>query len=494
MPTKCSSDLFEFAAVEGRRVVAEFDGGSITSDAGALLLWAWTDRAIKLMDRFAGCFRTCCPELVEHSVATLVGQRIYGIALGYEDLIDHDTLRHDPVFWGVAGKLTARRKDCAPVAGKSTLNRLELSKAEPSRYHNMSYDGLAIETLFVDLFLEAHRVPPKQIILDLDATDDPLHGHQEGRFFMATMTVIVTCRFIFSAAGIFCVRSSGAPTSMLRLALVKRQPGPFPSLRARWPKVRILPRADSGFARDESMSRREENEVDYLFGLAKNNRLIQEIETELAAAAAEGQATGKPARCFKDFTYATLGSRAASEGLSAKQSGFLRVNCKATKREAKPIPGSSSLLSLRLNARRDVFTKSSIARAERWKTASRSASSIFSPTAPRRQPCAPISCGFILPRWPMFSSVRCGALASSIHNLPKLPVARSASGSSRLAHQCAPVCGGSRSPWPPPFLIRRSSAALATPSPKPSAEPKGGRKPRLLLFYRELQNTHRKSR
>ena len=229
MPTKCSSDLFEFAAVEGRRVVAEFDGGSITSDAGALLLGA-TDRAIKLMDRFAGCFQDRrCPELVEHSVATLVGQRIYGIALGYEDLIDHDTLRHDPVFSVLAGKLTARRKDCAPVAGKSTLNRLELSKAEPSRYHKISYDGSAIETLFVDLFLEAHRVPPKQIILDLDATDDPLHGHQEGRFFHGYYDCYCYLPLYIFCGRHLCVPSSGAPTSMLRLALVKRQPGSFRS-------------------------------------------------------------------------------------------------------------------------------------------------------------------------------------------------------------------------------------------------------------------------
>jgi Transposase DDE domain group 1 len=308
MPTKCSSDSFEFAAVEGRRVVAEFDGGSITSDAGALLLGA-TDRAIKLIDRFAGCFQDRrCPELIEHSVTTLVGQRIYGIALGYEDLIDHDTLRHDPVFSVLVGKLTARRKDCASIAGKSTLNRLELSKAEPSRYHKIGYDGSAIETLFVDLFLEAHRVPPKQIILDLDATDDPLHGHQEGRFFHGYYDCYCYLPlYIFCGRHLLCAKLrrsniDAAAGSCEEAARIVSQ------LRARWPKVRILLRADSGFARDELMSWCEENEVDYLFGLAKNNRLIQEIEAELAAAAAEGQATGMPTRRFKDFTYATLGS------------------------------------------------------------------------------------------------------------------------------------------------------------------------------------------
>src|SRR5262245_66332746 len=183
MPTECSAELFEFARVEGRLVAAEFDGGKITSDAGALLLGA-SDRAIKLIDRLAGCFTDSrSPEQVEHTVATMIGQRVFGIALGYEDVVDHDTLRHDPMMAVLAGKLTARRKNCAPVAGKSTLNRLELGKAQPTPYHKIGHDPLSIEALFVDLFLEAQRRTPPQIILDLGATDDPLHGHQEGGFF-----------------------------------------------------------------------------------------------------------------------------------------------------------------------------------------------------------------------------------------------------------------------------------------------------------------------
>ena len=184
MPTECSRDLFGFAAVEGRQVVAAFDGGEITSDAGALLLGA-TDRAIGLVERFAGCFADGrAPELVEHTRRDDGGQRVFGIALGYEDLIDHDELRHDPVMATLAGKLEARRKDCAPLAGKSTLNRLEhCASRSRRRYHKIGHDPAAIEELFVDLFLEAHATPPEQIILDLDATDDPLHGHQEGRFF-----------------------------------------------------------------------------------------------------------------------------------------------------------------------------------------------------------------------------------------------------------------------------------------------------------------------
>src|SRR5689334_4051418 len=163
--------------------MAAFDGGAITSDAGALLLGE-TDRVIRLTERFAACFIDArVPELVEHEVRTMVLQRVVGIALGYEDLNDHDELRHDPVLAVLAGKLTAKRADCAPLAGKSTLNRLELSRPEPTRYLKVSHKTAAIETLFVDMFLEAHRRVPTQIILDLDATDDPLHGHQEGRFY-----------------------------------------------------------------------------------------------------------------------------------------------------------------------------------------------------------------------------------------------------------------------------------------------------------------------
>lgn len=188
MPIECSQDSFDFGTIDGRRVVGAFDGGLITSDAGALLLGA-TDKAIRLVERFASCFSYARDAgQIEHTVATLVGQRVFGLALGYEDLNDHDQLRHDPVMAVLAGKLKARRKSCAPVAGKSTLNRLEHAPDEgpgftSSRYHKISHDAGSIESLFVTLFLEAHATPPKRIILDLDATDDPLHGHQEGRFF-----------------------------------------------------------------------------------------------------------------------------------------------------------------------------------------------------------------------------------------------------------------------------------------------------------------------
>jgi hypothetical protein len=318
MPTHCTSDLFGFAPVEGRKVVASFDGGKISSDAGALLLGA-TDRAIGLIDRFAKCFRDVrCAELIEHKVVTLVGQRVYGIALGYEDLNDHDELRHDPMMAVLAGKLAARRRDCAPMAGKSTLNRLELSLARPSRYHKISHDPAAIERTFVEVFLEAHGRAPQQIILDLDATDDPLHGHQEGRFFHG----FYDC-YCYLPLYIFCGRhllvaklrrsnidaSAGTLTQITRLTA---------QIRERWPKVRILLRADSGFAREELMSWCEANKVDYVFGLAKNERLIAVIETELAIAADKSRRTGKPARAFKDFLWTTLDSWSRRRRVIAK--------------------------------------------------------------------------------------------------------------------------------------------------------------------------------
>jgi hypothetical protein len=308
MLTECSTEQFEFARVEGHKVVADFDGGTITSDAGALLL-GQTDQALRLTGRLAACFADRRrPELIEHSVSTLIMQRIHGIALGYEDLNDHDQLRHDPLFAVLAGKLRARRRECAAVAGKSTLNRLELSKPEPTRYHKISYDAEAIEALFVDLFLEAHQVAPDEIVLDLDATDDPIHGDQEGRFFHGYYD-----SYCYLPLYIFCdrhllvakLRRANIDASAGAIEEIERVVG---QIRARWPQVRILLRADSGFAREPLMAWCEANAVDYLFGLAKNRRLIKEIASELAAAAEDSQQNGKPARRFKDFSYQTRSS------------------------------------------------------------------------------------------------------------------------------------------------------------------------------------------
>ena len=303
MRTECIPDLFGFAPVEGRRVEASFDGGMITSDAGGLLLGS-TDRAIGLIERFAQCFTDHRdPELIEHEVRTLVGQRVFGLALGYEDLNDHDHLRHDPLLAVLLGKLEAKRSDCAPIAGKSTLNRLELSRPEPTKYHKISHDGAAIESLLVDLFVEAHRRAPRQIVLDLDATDDPLHGQQEGRFFhgyydsYCYLPLYVTCGRHLLAAKLRRSNIDGAAGADVELARIVGR------IRASWPRVRILVRADSGFARESLMAWCEANGVDFVFGLARNARLAKEIEWHMAQAEAESRRTGQPARRFKDFQY-----------------------------------------------------------------------------------------------------------------------------------------------------------------------------------------------
>ena len=319
MPTECSADLFGFEPSAGRRVEAAFDGGAMTSDAGALLL-ARTDRAIGLLERFAACFGDgrFAPG-VEHSVTTLVSQRVIGIALGYEDVLDHDALRHDPALAALLGKLTARRRRCAPLAGKSTLNRLEHAPAGGGdRYHKIGHDGAAIEALFVTLFVEAHATPPEEIVLDLDATDDPIHGEQEGRFFhgyyggYCYLPLYVFCGTHLLAAKLRRSNIDAAAGSVDEVARIVAQ------LRARWPWVRIILRADSGFARDELMAWCEASAVDYLFGLARNVRLVAEIDAELAEAAAESTVTGAAARRFKDFLWTTRDSWSRRRRVVAK--------------------------------------------------------------------------------------------------------------------------------------------------------------------------------
>ena len=252
MPTECSPDRMAFARVDGRAVAA-FDGGAITSDAGALLLGA-ADRAIGLVRRFSACFIDHrAPDQVEHSLSTLVGQRVLALALGDEDLVDHDTLRHAPVLAATLGRLSARRADCAPLAGKSTLNRLEHAPTgEPTRYHDIGHDGAGIERLFVDLFLDARTVPPEQIVLDLDATDDPRHGQQEGRFFHDYYGgYCYLPRYVFCGDHLLVAKlrrsNMDASAGVEEVERLVRQ------IRTRWPEVRIVLRADSGFARDPLM-------------------------------------------------------------------------------------------------------------------------------------------------------------------------------------------------------------------------------------------------
>lgn len=325
MRTQCNAEQLQFSCVERRRVVAGFDGGTVSSDAGALLLGR-TDEAIGLLDRLAGCFvDERKPELIEHSVRTLIGQRVFGIALGYEDLNDHDSLRHDAVFGTLLGKLEAkRRSDCAALAGKSTLNRLELHEQQGgSRYHKIRPQADAIERLWVDLYLDAHAQAPGEIILDLDATDDPLHGHQEGRFFHGYYDgYCYLPLYIFAGEHLLCAKLrraniDGAAGALEQIQRIVEQ------IRERWSEVKIILRADSGFCREPMMQWCEKNAVDYVFGLARNARLVRSIGAQLRQAKAESRQTQRPARRFKELMYRTRKSwcRARRVVAKAEQTG-----------------------------------------------------------------------------------------------------------------------------------------------------------------------------
>jgi len=249
----------------------------------------------------------------------MVAQRVFGIALGYEDLVDHDRLRHDPVLACLVGKLESRRRACAPLAGKSSLNRLEHAPSgAPTRYSKISHDTSAIEQLFVELFLDAHEAPPQEIILDLDATDDPLHGRQEGRFFhgfydhYCYLPLYIFCGRHLLAAKLRPSNIDAAAGSTEEVARIVQQ------IRRRWPQVRIIVRADSGFARDQLMTWCEANRLAYVLGLARNDRLIAKIEREMAGAQATADATDKPARVFADFAWRTRDSWSTSRRVVAK--------------------------------------------------------------------------------------------------------------------------------------------------------------------------------
>ena len=320
MRTQCNSEQLEFSRAGRRQVVAAFDGGTISSDAGALLLGK-ADLAIGLVDRLSKCFiDERNPDLIEHTVRTLVGQRVFALALGYEDLNDHEQLRHDPVMGALLGKLSARRqRRCAALAGKSTLNRLELYPSQGvSRYHKIRPDLPAMARLWVDLFLDAHREAPAEIVLDLDATDATLHGHQEGRFFhgyydsYCYLPLYIFCGEHLLLAKLRPSNIDGAAGSCQEVERIVSQ------LRERWPKTRIILRADSGFCREDLMRWCEENAVDYVFGLARNARLVRAIGAELQAAAAESAQTLRPARRFRELDYQTRKSWSRSRRVVAK--------------------------------------------------------------------------------------------------------------------------------------------------------------------------------
>lgn len=325
MQTQCTAEQLEFGCIERRRVVAAFDGGRVTTDAGALLLKR-TDEAIGLTDRMSDCFSDRRkPWLVEHSVRTLVGQRLFGLALGYEDLNDHEDLRKDPLFGVLVGKLESTRQDCEALAGKSTLNRLELfPRAGQSIYHKIVPDTAALEGLFVELFLDAYAQAPSEIVLDLDATDVPLHGGQEGRFFHGYYDhYCYLPLYIFCGRQLLCakLRPSNIDGSAGAVEEVERIVG---QIRARWPTTRIILRADSGFARDGLMSWCESHCVDYVFGLAKNARLKRMIGSELHQAELMCEATGHSSRLFKELVYRTRKSWRCARRVVAKAEATLQ--------------------------------------------------------------------------------------------------------------------------------------------------------------------------
>jgi Transposase DDE domain group 1 len=326
--TECKESQLEFQGLGRRQVVASFDGGRISSDGGLLLLRE-VARDTGVLERFARCFTDYRdPRLIEHQVAELVAQRVLALAQGYEDLNDHDALRDDTLLALAVGKsdLTGaqrlRERDRGhALAGKSTLNRLERTpeKLKPEeRYKKIIYDPATIEELFTADFIRAHPHAPEELILDLDATDDPLHGQQEGRFFhgyygcYCYLPLYIFCGDFLLCAKLRTSDRDGSAGALAEVARIVAQ------LRAVWPEVRITLRADSGFAREELMKWCEQHQVDYIFGLARNARLEAAISGELAEAEAQSRASGKPVRIFKDFTYQTLNSWSRSRRVVGK--------------------------------------------------------------------------------------------------------------------------------------------------------------------------------
>ena len=311
--TQCIQERFAFTVHFSRRVEAEFSAGQVSSDGGALLLRE-VDRRVQLLRRLTGCFQDGrSPLLVKHQLSEMLAQRIYGMALGYEDLNDHDELRRDPLLSLLSGK----RKLEAELAGKSTLNRLELVGRTP-RYHKISYSAEAIDRLLVDLYLESHRCPPDQIVLDLDATDIPLYGHQPERFFHGYYdSYCYLPLYIFAGDQLLCARlrpanQDGAAGAVEEVSRIVAQ------IRERWAEVRIVLRADSGFCREHLMAWCEAHHVDYLFGLARNQRLIRIIGAQMHQARILHHSTGRAARVFTEISYQTRKSWSRSRRVVAK--------------------------------------------------------------------------------------------------------------------------------------------------------------------------------
>ena len=318
MSTECNQFVLGFHPLKHREIRAQFDGGAITTEGGGLLLRE-VEKRIGIVRQFAACFRDYRnSDLIEHTVEELVAQRVYGLALGYEDLNDHEELRKDPLLAVLVEKSDLARER---LAGKSTLNRLELTPATATakaRYKKIVADHAAVDRLFVDVFLAAHPEAPQQIILDLDATDDPLHGNQEGRFFhgyyghYCYLPLYIFCGEFLLGARLRPSNIDASAGSVEELQRIVKQ------IRAVWPKVRILVRADSGFCREELMVWCEAEGVDYVLGLAKNERLRAAIQKELKKAERQYRKTKRAARIFKEFYYQTRKSWSERRRVVAK--------------------------------------------------------------------------------------------------------------------------------------------------------------------------------
>jgi hypothetical protein len=301
--TECTQDRFEFTTRGSREIVAEFSGGTMTSDAGGVLLQE-TDARLKLLTRFSQCFLDKRnPALIEHTVEQMVRQRVYGLAMGYEDLNDHEQLRQDPLLRVLAGKADP---DQDALAGKSTLNRMELGTGEADRYKKITFWRDGMDELMVDVFLESQAAAPEQIVLDIDTTDVAIHGQQEGRFYHGYYDhYCYLPLYIFAGEHVLCarLRPSNLGPSVGSVKEIKRI---VKRIRDRWSGVGIILRGDSGFSRDDLMSWCEQNQVDYVFGLARNKRLEALIADSLTEAEKQFQATQQPARIFVEFEHETL--------------------------------------------------------------------------------------------------------------------------------------------------------------------------------------------
>ena len=401
MPTQCKPLSFAFQGCQGRRVAAAFDGGAITSNAGVLLLRE-IDRSVGLLDQVAGCFTDYRdPRLTEHSVGTLVRQRVMGITLGYEDLNDHDQLRHDPVLALLSGKLEGHRKDCAPLAGKSTLNRLEHAppSGEPGRYHRIGHDADALQAVLLESFIDSWKGGrPSRLVLDIDTTDDEVHGRQEGRFFhgyyghYCFLPLYITCggRPLFAqlrpgnadpAGGVTgplgriverlraAVAGTGDPASGRCLLCPRGDPGlvrgqPAWTTSSAWPGTRGWSRRSAG---SWPTPRRRRSG-----GAAQPAGSRSSSTPHSQAGPASAGSSPRPSTCPARPTRASWSPR-----------------CPTPSR-----PGPS--------------TSASTARGATWRTRSRSSSSISSPTGPRRRASPPTSSGSSSPPSPRSSSLRSG--------------------------------------------------------------------------------------